>query len=236
MELLIAMSLSGLLLAGVTTLTAGSVAAYRQQLAHGQMEESGRFAREAIESHVTQAGFHPKPWQGSLPALTAESVNGAGVAGDRLGLQRWSARNCYGNENPVTGADGQPEFYLLRASFRVSARNNLVMTCRYGPDASSLTTQVNAFGLAESVETMQVLYAEDRDGDAIADGWTPAGAWAAEGRVLAVKVALLLASPRASYASAPAPITLLDETFAAPADGRLRRVVTLTAAIRGRLP
>ncbi|MGD9020556.1 MAG: PilW family protein [Lysobacterales bacterium] len=236
MELLIAMFLSSLLISGVAALMGSSVAAYRQQLAHGQMEESGRFARGTLASHITQAGFHPRPWQGGLPALTAGSINGLGVAGDQLGLQRWSARNCYGNQNPVTGADGRPEFYLLQTDFRINPNDNLVMTCRYGPHASNLTTQVNNFGLAENVETLQALYAEDRDGDGIADGWVQAGAWTDESRVLAIKVAMLITSPKVSRGSAPRPITLLDETFAAPADGRLRRVVTLVAVIRGRLP
>jgi type II secretory pathway component PulJ len=236
MELLIAMFLSSLLVSGVTVLTSSSVSAYRQQLAQGQMEESARFARETLASHIAQAGFHPQPWQGSLPALTAESLNGTALTGDELGLQFWSARNCYGNENPVKGPDGRPQFYLLQSRFRVNADSNLSMTCRYGPDASNLTTQVNNFGVAAGVETMQALYAEDRNGDGVADGWVRAGNWAEEGRVLAIRVALLLASPRVSNNMAPRPFTLLDETFAVPADGRLRRAITLTSAIRGRLP
>lgn len=236
MELLIAMFLSSLLISGVAVLTGSSVSAYRQQLAQGQMEESGRFAREALASHIAQAGFHPRPWQGSLSALTTDSLNDTAITGDQLGLQRWSARNCYGNENPVTDTDGRPAFYLLQSRFRVNAKNNLAMTCRYGPDASNLTTQVNNFGIAAGVETLQALYAEDRDGDGDADGWVQAGKWADESRVLAVKVALLLASPRVSSGAAPGPVTLLDETFAVPADGRLRRTITLTSAIRGRLP
>ena len=236
MELLIAMFLSSLLVSGVAVLTGSSVSAYRQQLAQGQMEESGRFARETLASHIAQAGFHPRPWQGSLSALTADSHNGTATTGDQLGLQRWSARNCYGNENPVTGADGQPQFYLLQSRFRVNADSNLTMTCRYGPDASNLTTQVNNFGIGAGVETMQALYAEDRNGDGVADGWVPAGNWTDESRVLAVKVALLLASPRVSNTTVPAPVTVLDETFAVPADGRLRRTIILTSAIRSRLP
>lgn len=235
LELLLAMLLGAVLISGATALMGGSAASYRLQLARGQMEESGQFARETLAAHITQAGYHPRPWQANVAAVTSASVQGATIAGDRLGLQRRSPHNCYGNENPARDANGQPSFYLLQTVFRVNAGSNLVMTCRYGPDAAQLTTQINSLGLVEHVESMQVQYAEDRDGDTVADGWVPAGTWADESRLLAIRVALLLASPSASYESDARPITLLDETFAAPADGRLRKVAILTAAIRGRL-
>jgi hypothetical protein len=151
-----------------------------------------------------------------------------------LGLQRWSNRNCYGNENPVTGNDGEPAFHLLQSHFRVNS-NNLAITCRYGPDASSLTTQINNFGLIENVESIQVLYAEGVNDDEVASKWVKAQAWQQESNVRAIRIALLLSTPQAFDQAGSRQLTLLDQTLTPPEDGRLRRVYSLTAAIRGRL-
>lgn len=237
MEVLIGVFLSSLLISGIVQLLAASASAYRLQLNLSQLEESGRFARDVLIAHITQAGYRPKPWENQfkLAALTNETLDGSSKSGDQLGLQRWSSHNCYGNENPVKDSDGLAAFYLLQARFRVNASDNLAITCRYGPDATQLTTQINNFGLVEDVESMQVLFAEDRDGDKIADGWVTGQAWQQESNIRAVKVALLLSTRQPFDQTANGPITLLDETMSAPADGRLRRVSLLTAAIRSRL-
>lgn len=237
MEVLIGMFLSALLITGIVQLVMASVSAYRLQLGLGQLEESGRYARDVLISHIAQAGYRPKPWEtaSQLPALTDETLDGSPLPGDRLGLQRWSSRNCYGNENPAKDSDGRAAFYLLQARFRVNSSNNLAITCRYGPDATDLTTQINNFGLVEDVESMQVLFAEDRDGDKIADGWVTGQAWQQESNIRAVKVALLLSTSQPFDQVGSGQVTLLDETVQPPADGRLRRVASLTTAIRGRL-
>ena len=237
MEVMIGVFLSTLLMSGIVSLLGGSVSAYRLQLAQGQLEESGRYARDFLITHIAQAGYQPEPWQNQakLPALTYEAMDGDVSPGDQLGLQRWSMKNCYGNENPITDSGGQPEFYLLQTRFRVNASNNLAITCRYGPDTSQLQIQINNFGLVEGVESMQVLYAEDGDGDHIADGWVQAQTWQQENNIQAVKIALLLSTPQVFTQPSHEQITLLDETYTAPADGHLRRVNTLTTAIRGRL-
>ena len=237
LEVMIGVSLSTLLLSGIVQLMSGSVAAYRLQLSQGQLEDSSRFARDVLIGHIGQAGFQPQPWldPAGLAALTVESVDGGAAAPDQLGLQRWSRLNCYGNENPVTGGDGQAAFYLLQTRFSVNTANNLAMTCRYGPDASSMQIQMNNFGLVEDVESMQILYAEDRDGDDIADGWVTAGSWLQESNIRAVKVALLMSTTQAFDMAASTDYTLLDQSITTPADGHLRSVSTLTAAIRGRL-
>ncbi len=82
---------------------------------------------------------------------------------------------------------------------------------------------------------MQVLFAEDRDGDDIADAWVAGQAWLQERNIKAVKVALLLSTQQPFDQTTNQALTLLDETVIPPADGRLRRVNTLFAAIRGRL-
>ena len=238
MEVMIGTFLSTLLLSGIVSLLGGSASTYRLQLSQGQLEESGRFARDVLISHIAPAGYQPEPWQknqAGQAALTDESMNGGASPGDQLGLQRWSQRNCYGNENPVTDSGGKPEFYLLQTRFHVNTGKNLAITCRYGPDASALQTQINNFGLVENVESMQVLYAEDSDADEIADGWVQAQTWQRESNIRAVKVALLLSTPRAFKQLTSEQITLLDETISTSADGHLREVSTFTTAIRGRL-
>ena len=236
-EVMIGMFLSTILMSGVIALMSGSASAYRLLLSQGQLEESGRYSRGVLVAHISQAGFQPDPWL-NLPgfsALTNESQDSGSSAADQLGLQRWSRSNCYGNDNPVTAADGLPAFYLLQSRFSVNNANNLAITCRYGANASQLTTQINNLGLVEDVESMQVLYAEDRDGDEIADGWVKAQAWADESNVLAIKVALLLSSGHPFDEASNRQITLLDESVMTPADGHLRSVKVLMSGIRGRL-
>jgi prepilin-type N-terminal cleavage/methylation domain-containing protein len=237
MEVMIGVFLSTLLLSGIVQLLSASVSAYRLQLSQSQLEESGRYARDVLITHIGQAGFQPQPWTNlsGFQALTSEAMDGGSAGPDQLGLQRWSMRNCYGNENPVLDVDGQPAFFLLQVRFSVSSANNLAITCRYGPDASLLQTQMNNFGLIEDVESMQVLYAEDRDGDEIADGWVTAHTWSEESNIRAVKVALLLSTRQAFDQAESMQITLLDQSITTPADGHLRSVSSLTAAIRGRL-
>jgi hypothetical protein len=237
MEVMIGVFLSTLLTTGIVQLLVGSVSAYRLQLGQSQIEESVRYARDVLITHIAQAGYQPEPWQNlqGIPAVTGEALNGVSPATDQLGLQRWSRYNCYGNENPAVDIDGQPAFYLLQTRFMINSANNLAITCRYGPDDSSLQTQMNNFGLVEDVESMQVLYAEDRNDDAIADGWVTAQTWLRESNILAVKVALLMSTSQPFDQAKDAQITLLDETITPPADGHLRSVRSLTTAIRGRL-
>lgn len=237
MEVMIGISLSTALMSGIVQLMAGSVSAYRLQLGQSQIEESVRYARDVLITHITQAGFQPEPWlnPAAIVALTNESLNGSSASADQLGLQRWSRTNCFGNENPVMDEGGQAAFFVLQSRFKVNGSNNLAVTCRYGPDNSNLQTQINNLGLIEDVESMQVLYAEDRDGDGIADTWVTAQSWSQESNIRAVKVALLLSTRQAFDQPISKQLTLLDETITSPADGHLRSIRTFTTAIRGRL-
>jgi type IV pilus assembly protein PilW len=96
--------------------------------------------------------------------------------------------------------------------------------------------------IAEGIENLQVLYGVDMDGDDNPDIYDNAATVAAAGRwrsVVAVRVALLVSGvrDRAGEADAVTTYTLLDAPAVGPfPDGRLRRVVTLTLALRNRLP
>src|SRR5690606_22083074 len=91
--------------------------------------------------------------------------------------------------------------------------------------------------LAEGVENLQLLYGEDLDGDASPDDFRNASAVTSWDNVVALRVALLVASLRGRLAeSDPRTFALLDETVGPFNDGRLRRVVTTTIALRNRVP
>lgn len=94
--------------------------------------------------------------------------------------------------------------------------------------------------IAEGVENLQVLYGEDSDGDRVADVYRRADAFAdtaAWRRVVAIRVALLVAGTRNRAGSSDARrFDLLGTELGPFDDGRLRRVVNLTFALRNRLP
>lgn len=237
MEVLIGTALSSLLIAGIVELLAASTHAYGLQLSQSQLAQSARFAHDTLVSHIAQAGYRPQPWQqqSEISALTADNIDGSALPGDQLGLQRWSQSNCYGNANPVKDSAGQPAFHLLKVNFHINKASNLALNCRYGADNSQLRTQINNFSLVEDIEAMQVLYAEDLDGDGIADHWVTAHRWQQESAVRAIKIGLLLVTKKTFKQVAGEQITLLDQAIDVPADGRLRQVSSFTTAIRGRL-
>ena len=237
MEVMIAVFLSTILMTAIVQLLSASVSAYQLQLTQSQLAESSHYVRDILITQISQAGYQPEPWRHAsvLPALTEESSDGVNRWGDQLGLQRWSDHNCYGNENPVKNRDGQPAFHLVQTRIRVSPAHNLALTCRYGPDASRLKTQIRNHGLIEDVDALQVLYAEDRNGDGITDRWVTANAWHQESNVRAVRVALLQSTRQAFGNAHSERISLLDQSITTPADGKLRKLTLLTSAIRGRL-
>ena len=96
--------------------------------------------------------------------------------------------------------------------------------------------------LAEGIENMQVLYGEDTDGDQAPDAYRTADAVVDWGEVVSLQVALLAAGTQDRVADAdPRTFMLLDEEVDPtdggdnPSDGRVRRVVSFTVALRNRL-
>lgn len=235
-ELLIAVALSGGLALALVMLAAGAAASYRLQTSSSGLQDSARFALATLSGAIRNAGHHPEPWAlpSSLPALTAEAVDGAGLIPDRLGLQWWSRRNCFSRDNTALDSDGQPRWYLRQESFRLSSTGNLARTCRYGADAASLTIEINNQGLVEGLEALEFRYAEDRDGDGDAERWVHAGEWNDETGVIAVRVALVLAGTEPVGAE-PVRLEVLGASPRLRNDAKLRRTFTATVGIRGRV-
>lgn len=93
-----------------------------------------------------------------------------------------------------------------------------------------------AIELAAGVENLQVLYGEDTDGNRAPDTYVAADAVGDWQNVVALQVALLVAGVEDRVADEdPREFDLLGEAAGPFDDGRLRRVVTFTIALRNRL-
>src|SRR5206468_2785814 len=104
-------------------------------------------------------------------------------------------------------------------------------------------TLANTVTIVPNVDNMQIQYGVDTDpapGDATADTWRAQSAAAPinMNTVVAVRIALLFASPTVGVRGAPTKNSydLLDTSITTPADTALRKVQTITIALRNRTP
>jgi type IV pilus assembly protein PilW len=235
-ELLVAMLIGAILLAGLAQIVAGARSSFRLQEGMAELQESGRFAIDSVAGVLRQATFTPEPWHGAVDqvGLTSETQDAVSSKGDRLAMRTWSEHNCYGAANSATDASGHPRFYLMESILTLSSSGNLAYTCRYGPTAQQFVTQVLNQGLLENLEALQALYAEDLDNDGQADRWVKGGQWLDQSHILGLQIAVLVRSDQIVTDGASKTYTVLDKVINAPADGRLRRVFTYSQAFRGR--
>lgn len=235
-ELLVSVALASFLVLGLVQMVSAATAADILQRNQAQVLDRARFALRSLGRSVREAGFMPQPWDATqtLDALGPANRDGTSAAGDRLEVRSWSDRNCFGNRNPVLDAEGRPRFFIREQVFDVNAGGSLTLTCRFGPDPTSLVTQIRRQGLVPGVESFQLLYGEDADADGNIEGWVPAAAWADPRRVLGLRIGLLLAGDDEVIAGRTAEFDVLGDRVTAPADGHLRRLFDFAIAIRGR--
>lgn len=230
-ELMVALVLGALVLALMIQLVSTLGRGLQLQQSLALIQSQARYAEQQLAVRAASAGYHPAPWFGPLPELVTGSTDGA--EGSRLVLRQLSARNCLGNDNPVVDGGGLPEPYLRVSEWRLATGDRLVETCRYGPPGTPGVRQLNASTRVEYVETFQVQFAEDLDGDRQADQWISAAAVSDPGRLLGLRFGLILASPLRTGATHPGAVRILDTNVAVPDDGRLRLAVTRTVAFAG---
>jgi len=236
LELLLALFLSALLILGLVQMVEAASAAGRLQRNQAEIQDHVRYAARLLSRAVRQAGYRPEPWNldFAIDGLAAENVNNVSGYGDRLAIRGWSDLNCFDNRNPDRDAEGRPRFFVRETVFDVNSDGNLTLLCRYGPTAADLVVQIRRQGLVPGVETFQLLYGEDADGDGNIERWVRADEWANRQYVLGVQIGLLLAGQDTVVEPASRQITVLDEVVSSPADGRLRRIFEFAVAMRGR--
>lgn len=234
-ELLVALLLTAILLLGLVQLVTAAGAATQLQDNQAQLQDQARFAMRLLADAVGQAAYSPEPWNThfEIEAIAPATMDGVSKSGDRLVVRNWSDLNCFDNRNPDKDG-GKPRFYIRESTFDLNSSGHLARTCRYGPSLAELITQVRRQGLVPGVESFQLLFGDDQDGDGNVDRWVHAGDWSDENRVLGIRAGLLLAGP-GSVAEARAHVyDILDVQYGSRADGKLRQVVELTLAVRSR--
>ena len=227
-ELLLALLIGAVLLAGLVQIAVSARSSFLLQEATAEIQENGRFVADSVGRILRQAVFTPDPWLAPIasPGLTADTADAVNAHGDRLTIRTWSERNCFGSLNSSLDAQGRPEFFLKESVLELNSSNNLAHSCRYGADASNLVDQVVRQGLVQNVEAFQALYAEDIDNDGTADRWVTGGNWDEAGNIKGLHLAVLIRSNRPVSTPVAQTFNVLDHVISRPADGRLRRIVT----------
>jgi type IV pilus assembly protein PilW len=229
LELLVAMSLSSVLVLGMVQMAMAARSSFRLQEGLAELQENSRYFADLVSASMSDSAYHPQPWlHDATPiGLMEDSEDASSASSDLLVSRSWSDRNCFGSLNNDLDGSGQPRFYLRESRFELNS-GSLAQTCRYGPDAATMTTQINRQGAIPEVEAFQVLYAVDEDGNGEAERWSIAGDWDHPAQVRAIRLGLLSRSREALAGGAESLFQVLDLDYQAPADGRLRRVTHYT--------
>lgn len=237
-ELMLVLTISGLLLLAFVQLAGAASAGSRLQDEQSLLQDHARLARRLLVGAIRQAGFSPAPWNSTLSvdAITDSTSDGALNGNDRLVIRSLSDRNCFENMNSVRAADGQPAFFIREIAFDVSSIGYLTRDCRYGPDEANMTRQIRRQGLIPGVETFQLLYADDPDSDGMIDSWVTAGQWHHRSSVRGIRIGVLLAGEHVVTGREARIYRVIDQERTARSDGKLRLSLDITAAIRGRTP
>ncbi|MBF0446682.1 MAG: PilW family protein [Magnetococcales bacterium] len=224
-ELMIAMTIGLMVLAGVMRIFQNQRANHQLQQGMEQVQESGRFLLDFIGSDLRMAGY-PRDSTLFTTAITGTEGGDADTS-DTVTIQYESTTNCGGD--PTGGPTTQNQYLI-----QTNAAGNPELQC-IGTVAGGSQT----YGLVEFSERMQVLYGEDTD--AIEDGavnlFRTADNVVDWQRVGAVRIAWLVNNGQYVGGSDSRTYRLLNERPIGPfTDGALRRVFSTTIVLRNRIP
>lgn len=252
-ELMVAMAIGLILLAGVAQVFASNKQAYRYNESLSELQDNGNFAIQFITDQLANAGRIPDPWvavksagdpknwlpierqvypDANLPISGTEG----GAGNDSLIINvaypvaiAQPPTDCAGNPKPAPG------------DFAVVGGNNFgvtnTMTIATGASGRPALF-CNGVEIIEGVENLQVMYGVDTDADRVVDRYfnisqIPAGNVR---DIYTVRVALMVATVKEARSAQTGTNSkdLLGTTIAVPNDKRLRQVYTTTARVHNR--
>jgi type IV pilus assembly protein PilW len=245
-EIMVALAIGLVLVAGLTQIYVSSKQGFRVQEAQARLQENARLASVLLSSGIAKAEFQRNAqddpanrFPATAPAITGTDDYSSGAPAGTLPttdtitirFQRDGIMtDCLGSDgvgspqNPLT-APGT----IATNVYRVSSQN--VLQCNNGV--------MNGFQpLVDDVDDMQTLYGEDTNSDGSVDRYVNAAAVGDFDDVLSAHVAVLLASTGdVKPAATGATYNLLDTSVTVPPgqDRIQRRVVERVISLRNRL-
>jgi type IV pilus assembly protein PilW len=228
-ELMIAIVLGLLLMAGAVSIFMSTKQGYRLESGLSLMQATGRGTMDLLAREVMMAGFpQVREIETFIPAMTTD---GGGSSSDQFAVRYQSDTDCLNGATPVY-ADG--ERYAKNMYF-IDVDNNL--RCRtLAEDDSTILEAV----VVQGVENLQLLYGEDNiaaDSVVNATRYVTAGNVTDWDNVVSVRIGVIVNSQSAVATSDDNVIYSLfgQAAAAAGADRMRRRAYTTTAVIRNRM-
>lgn len=230
-EIMVAMAIGLVMVAGILQVSAANNESSRLQRNMGFVQENIRSAMELLARDIRQAGFttnlsHPlDPFVGVSTATTDTSspitADGGSADNDQITITYQSNLDCLGQATPAGGANRVAINHFFISSQRLMCQGN------GAPGAQPLV---------EGVESLQILYGENTDGDPrSANRYVRPEQVGDIKDVVSVRLALRFISREAVRQTVDTDqYALLDATAFTPAadDRLLRREITTTISLR----
>ncbi|MCF6256877.1 MAG: PilW family protein [Gammaproteobacteria bacterium] len=238
-EIMIAITIGLVMLAGILQISQANKASSRLQRNMGFVQENMRIAMELLTRDIHMAGFNgiavdptatPQPAFLNVVAPTTDipavndvprsrTADGGADNNDQITLTYQFNTDCLGQAVPVPAA-GNPF-----ATNHYFIRNNRLM-CRGNIGAEQ--------PLVEGVESLQILYGENTDGDPRSTNrYVRADQVADMANVVSVRIGMRFISREAVRSAIDTnSYALLDATPFEPNDRLLRREITTTISLR----
>jgi type IV pilus assembly protein PilW len=228
-ELMIAMVLGLLLMAGVINIFLASNQTYRLQDAMFRMQESGRFALSTILKDARDAGFQDVLPGDTTRTKSIQAVQGA-VEADKALLKDKDGVSV----TVVSSVSSDIFFINSHDGFSDGAVAYYIAT-----DAGSqLSLFKNGNASVEGVEGLIVQYGRDTDGDREADQFDDLAAMPATGwvDVVAVRVNLYVVSGNSGLLDVAQAAMFTPFDTVDTSDRRLYQAYSSTVALRNKMP
>ncbi len=262
-ELMIALALGVILLLSMIQVFGSMKSSYRFQESMARVQERGRIAMDLIAHQARLAGYRRPVWDDPQPGfypLTGASADGGPGANDTLQMMYMDDEDCLGATNGAAmhAETGLPLSWYKQVTFSVDAADNLVWSCSYGADVTSMAAQVSTETIVSGVDSFQVLYGVDTDLplDFSLNSWALASAikpqtsicvqsWSlcesdpgsllanmGKGVPVSLQIGLLLRSPERVVDVDNSAFTVLDENVPAAGDNLYRQLFVATINLR----
>jgi type IV pilus assembly protein PilW len=249
-EFMVALALSLMMTLAITTLFLASSRVYATQGEVSRLQEIERSAVDMLTTALRMSGYSDP-----LSSLNTDTVDAFVGTNDDGHNRSDSFAVRFGGGSDASGlADGSIYRCIgsaLDAETMAEERYYIALDATTGEPGLYCFDGTNRILLVDGVESMQLLYGEDLSGDLSADRYVPMQSVSAATRIVSVVVSLVIRAtgPQGITSSvtqfnhfggayAPlgvAPAGDAGAVFQTPADGRIRRQVSLTIGLRNRL-